>query len=64
MRRRGHMRAANYQQREREREENRSLTICLSLPDPLLYVEVRVEEQASAYHGMLSNSLADPTEMV
>lgn len=42
----------------RHMHNNDILTICRSLPDPLLYVVTRVEEQASEYQGMLPFSVA------
>ena len=41
-----------------------TLTICFSAPDPLLYVEERVEEHTSAYQGNMSFWLTEPMEMV
>ena len=37
--------------RENAGKKTSQLTICFSAPEPLLYVEERVEEQSSAYHG-------------
>ncbi len=40
------------------------LTICLSPPEPLLYVEASVEEQASLYHGMFPFSVVELIDSV